>query len=173
MFAYRTTTGSATPLPNALLQTYVPSRSLRWTIVFIGLNYCTIPKEAQNHFHRFINCSHLVEWPPWLKPSSWILTHLQETARNTSLPSLFDPLTLALYSNSILSLKNTHTYLTLCQSHIYSLTASFSWKTNASFLFSILSTCFLLKKKKKKTLGFFFYLLIFFKKAPFYVYCVY
>ncbi len=28
--------------------------------------------------------------------SSWILTHFQETAKNTSLPSLFDPLTLAL-----------------------------------------------------------------------------
>ncbi len=37
-----------------------------------------------------------MEWPAQLNPSSWILTHLQETAKNTSPPSLFDPLTLAL-----------------------------------------------------------------------------
>ncbi len=45
----------------------------------------------------------LVEWPAQLNPSSWTLCHLQESTKNTSLPSLFDPLTLALYSNSILA----------------------------------------------------------------------
>ncbi len=45
---------------------------------------------------NLIKCSLLVEWPAQLNPSSWILSHLQETAKNTSLPSLFDPLTLAL-----------------------------------------------------------------------------
>ncbi len=44
----------------------------------------------------FINRSHLVEWTAQLSPSSWILTHLQETAKNTSVPSLFHPLILAL-----------------------------------------------------------------------------
>ncbi len=37
--------------------------------------------------------SHLVEWSAQLNPSSWILTHLQETAKYKSLSSLFDPLT--------------------------------------------------------------------------------
>ncbi len=40
------------------------------------------PKEAQIPFTDFfINCSHLVEWPAQLNPRSWILTHLQETAK--------------------------------------------------------------------------------------------
>ncbi len=61
-----------------------------------------------------------------------------------------------LYSNSILSIgllfiKKNPTHLTLYQLHIYSVTASWK-KTNTSFIFSILFTCFLLKK----TLGFFF-----------------
>ncbi len=55
-------------------------------------------------------------------------THLQETAKNTSLPSLFDPLTLALsiliifYISVVFLLKKKNTHLTLYQSHIYSLT---------------------------------------------------
>ncbi len=66
------------------------------------MHYCTILKRHKITFTDFfINCSHLVEWPAQLNPSSWLLTHLQETAKNTSLPSLFDPLTLAL---SILNL---------------------------------------------------------------------
>ncbi len=121
-----------------------------------------IPKRHKITFTDFfINCSHLVEWPAQLNPSSWILSHLQEilhlqeTAKNTSLPSLFDPLTLALsililfYLSVFFLFKKNHTHLTLYQLHIYSVTASFSWKTNTSFLLSILSTCFL---KKLKTL---------------------
>ncbi len=115
--------------------------------------------------------------------SSWILRHLQETAKNTSLPSLFDPLTLALsilipfYLSVFFLFKKKHTHLTLYQLHIYSVTASCSWKTNNSCLFSILCTCFLKKKKKKKKKKRFlfsiFNLLVFFKKKkPCYVYCV-
>ncbi len=156
MFAYKTTSGSAPLYLNSLLQTYVPSRSL----LQVNDTLLFIPKRHKITFTDFfINCSHLVEWPAQLNPSSWILTHLQETAKNTSLPSLFDPLTLALsililfyLSVFFLFKKNTYTHLTLYKLHIYSVTASCSWKTNTSFLFSILSTCFF----KKKTLGFFF-----------------
>ncbi len=116
-----------------------------------------------------------MEWPAQLNPSSWILSHLQETAKNT-LPSLFDPLTLALsiliYLSFYLKNKQTkkNTHLTLYQLHIYSLTASLSWKINTSFLFSILSTCFL---KKNKFLFSIFYLLVFLKKKKTcYVYCI-
>ncbi len=79
MFAYRTTSGSAPLYLNSLLQTYMPSRSLRSA----SEQRITVPsQEAQNPFHRlFIYCSHLVEWPAQLNPSSWILTHLQETAK--------------------------------------------------------------------------------------------
>ncbi len=106
---------------------------------------------------------------------SW--KHLQETTKNTSLPSLFDPLTLALsililFYLSVFFLFKKHTHLTLYQLHIYSLTASFSWKTNTSFLFSILSTCFF--KKNTRFIFSIFYLLVFFKKINknCYVYCV-
>ncbi len=105
----------------------------------------------------FINCSHLVEWPAQLNLSSWILTHLQETAKNTSLPSLFDPLTLALsirilfYLICLLFIKEKHTHLTLYRLHIYSLTASFSCKTNTMFLCSIFYIL-IFKKNKKKNL---------------------
>ncbi len=52
MFAYKTTSGSAPLYLNSLLQTYVPSRSLR------SANECRFivhPKEAQNHFHRLLH----------------------------------------------------------------------------------------------------------------------
>ncbi len=49
MFAYKTTTGSAPLYLNSLLQTYVPSRSLRSAVNVALLCH---PKEAQNHFHR-------------------------------------------------------------------------------------------------------------------------
>ncbi len=56
--------------------------------------YCAIPKRHKITFTDFfIKCSLLVEWPAQL---SWVLSHLQESPKNTYLPSLFDPLTLAL-----------------------------------------------------------------------------
>ncbi len=128
----------------------------KWTT-----HYCAIPKRHKITFTDFfINCSHLVEWPAQLNPSSWILSHLQETAKNTSLPSLFDPLTLALsililfyLSVFFLFKKKKNTHLTLHQLHIYSVTASFSWKTNTSCLFFYSIYLFL---KKQKTLDLFF-----------------
>ncbi len=52
MFAYKITSGSAPLYLNSILQTYVPSRSLR----------STIPKRHKITFTDFfINCSHLVE----------------------------------------------------------------------------------------------------------------
>ncbi len=48
MFAYKTITGSAPLYLNSLLQTYVPSRSLRFASErHIIVPYC----EAQNQFH--------------------------------------------------------------------------------------------------------------------------
>ncbi len=94
-FAYRTTSGSAPLYLNSLLQTYMPSRSLRSA----SERRITVPsqRDTKSLSHDFyINRSHLVEWPAQLNPSSWILTHLQETPKNTSLPSLSDPLTLAI-----------------------------------------------------------------------------
>ncbi len=80
---------------------------------------------------NYINCSLLVEWSAQLNLSSWVLNHLQESAKNTSLPSLFDPLTLALYYNSILRRKKK------CPLHSIHL----------------LTACFLKNKQKKLTLA--------------------
>ncbi len=128
-----------------------------WNIL---CSYClqwnTSQSKFRNHYFLFLFAFYLLSqlFLIWgciyiLNPSSWILSHLQESAKNTSLPSLFDPLTLALsililfYLSVFFLFKEKHTHLTLYQLHIYSVTASFSWKTNTSFLFSILSTCFL------------------------------
>ncbi len=93
-----------------------------------------------------------MEWPAQLNPSSWILTHLQETAKNTSLPSLFDPLTLALsilLLFYLIFLFKKHKHLTLYRLHIYSLTASFSCKTNTKFLISKFYILVFLNKNKQ------------------------
>ncbi len=52
MFAYRTTSCSAPLYLNSLLQTYMPSRSLRSASERRILYH---PKEAQNHFHRLFH----------------------------------------------------------------------------------------------------------------------
>ncbi len=107
----------------------------------------------------------LVEWPAQLNPSCWILSHLQESAKNTSLPSLFDPLTLAL-AILILFLKKTNKlvfliffvfYLFVFFLFIIQLTKSKkSSNTSLLYSFSILSV--------------FFSFII--KKQTCYVYCV-
>ncbi len=146
MFAYKTTSGSA-PL-NSVLQTCVPS----WSLCSASERRFIVPskKHKTTSTDFYINCSLLVELPAQLNPSSRVLSQLQET----SPPSLSDPLTLALSILILFNLSKKNTHTTLYQLHIYSLTASFSWKTNTSFRFSILSTCFL--KKTQKTQGFFF-----------------
>ncbi len=94
MFAYKTTTGSAHLYLSSLLQTYVP---LEACVLQVNDALLFIPKRHKITFTDFyIKCSHLVEWPAELNLSSWVLNHLQESVKNTSLPSLFDPLTLAL-----------------------------------------------------------------------------
>ncbi len=94
IFAYKTTTCSAPLYLNSVLHTYVPSRSLRSAS---ERHIIVHPKETQNHFHRVLH----ELFPPGVmtcptQSSSWVLKNLQESAKNTSLPSLFDPLTLAL-----------------------------------------------------------------------------
>ncbi len=57
-----------------LMQRWVCSR-------FIGA-VLFIPKRQKVTFTDFyIKCSFLVEWPAQLNPSSWILSHLQESAK--------------------------------------------------------------------------------------------
>ncbi len=52
MFSYRTTSGSAPLYLNSLLQTYMPSRSLRSA----SERRITVhPKETQDHFHRLFH----------------------------------------------------------------------------------------------------------------------
>ncbi len=106
------------------------------------------PKEIQNHFQGLLH---------ELFPSGGMTQSLPIFKKRLN-TSLFDPLTLALSIIILFYLcfyfKNTH--LTLYQMHIYSLTASFSCKTNSRFIF--------------------FYILVFLKttttKTPSYVCCV-
>ncbi len=125
MFAYKTTSGSAHLYLNSVLQTYVP---LEAYVLQVNVALLFIPKRHKITFTDFyINCSHLVEWPAQLNPSSWILSHLQESAKITSLPSLFDPLTLALsililFDLSVFFLfkKNPHTLDPLSTAYSFS-----------------------------------------------------
>ncbi len=140
MFAYRSTSGSAPLYLNSLLQTYMPSRSLRSA----SERRITVPSQRGT---KLLSQTFSLTVPIWwndleLNPSSWILTHLQETAKNTSLPSLFDPLTLALsililfYLSILFLFKKTHKHLTLYQLRIYFLTPSFFFfKLTLSFFF--------------------------------------
>ncbi len=110
-----------------------------------------------------VNVRHKVWSTLKLISSSWVFRHLQESAKNTSLPSLFDPLTLALYSNSILLKKKTSFsnlfvfYILVFFLFIIKLTKAIkSSNTSLLYSFSILSVFFLLYNLKK----------------PCYVYCV-
>jgi len=93
MFAYKTTSGSAPLYLNSVLQTYVPFRSLR-----SASERCIIAPSQRDTTSLsqtfFINGSLLVEGPAQLNPRSRV-SHIQEMAKNISLPFLFDPLTLA------------------------------------------------------------------------------
>ncbi len=93
MFAYKTTSGSAPLYLNSVLQTYVP---LEACVLQVNRALLFIPKRHKITFTDFyIKCSLLVEMT-WTHQSSWILSHLQQSAKNISLPSLLGPLTLAL-----------------------------------------------------------------------------
>ncbi len=88
--------------------------------------------------------------------------HLQETAKTHLFIFIWPSNSSTLYSHFIWSNLSSfffffYTHLTLYQLHIYSLTASFSCKTNTRLIFSIF---YILVFKKKK------------KKHPSYMYCV-
>ncbi len=130
MFAYRITYCSAHLYLNSLLQTYMPSRSLHSA----SERQITVPSQRGT---KSLSQTFSLTVPIWWNdlPNSIRVAeslHLQETAKNTSLPSLFDPLTLAL---SILNLFDP--FCLFIKNSSYSLTASFSCKTNTRFLFSI------------------------------------
>ncbi len=152
MFAFKTTSGSAPLHLNSVLQTYAPLEAL-FALLFI-------PK-----WHK-ITLSHEI-FPPDL-----VLNHLQETAKSTSLPSLFDPLSLAnciliLFFKKRVPFRLAHYSFTNCLS-----LASLMFLCSVCFLFIIQLT----KAKKASLALFFFYSMCFHllynKKIPCYVYCV-
>ncbi len=113
IFAYKTTSGSAPLYLNSVLQTYVPSRSLR----FVSEWHIIIPSQRGTKSLSQPFSSTVPTWWNDLPNSIRAASHLQETAKNTSLPSLFDPLTLALsililfyLSVFFLFKKHTHTH---------------------------------------------------------------
>ncbi len=93
MFAYKTTTGTAPLYLNLLVQTYVPSRSLRkWTTPCVA-----IPKRYQITLtDLFLDCAQLVEWPSDLNSNSWVFSHFQKTSKKTSFSPAPDQLILTL-----------------------------------------------------------------------------
>ncbi len=97
MFAYRTTTGSAPLYLNSLLQTYMPSRSVH------PANECRFVVPSQRGTKSFSLAFNVPSWWNDLPDS----IHLQETAKNTPLPTLFIPLTLALSFLILFFKKNT------------------------------------------------------------------
>ncbi len=157
MFAYRNTSGTAPLYLNSLRQTYVRSRSLHSA----SEQRITVPSQRGT---KSLSQTFSLTVPIWWNDLPNSIRAAESLAifkkRLKHISSIFirPSNSSTLYSNLILSnqssfyKKNTH--LTLYQLHIYSLTASFSCKTNTRFLFSI------------------FYILVFLKKKPSYVYCV-
>ncbi len=90
MFAYKTTTGSAPLYLNSLPQTYVPSRSLRSA----SERRFTVPSQrGTKSFSQTFK----------LKSEQLILSHLQESAKNTSLPFYFQALSILKKSKKLTS----------------------------------------------------------------------
>ncbi len=140
MFAYKTTTGSAPLYLNSLLQIYVPSRSL----CSASERRFIVPSQIGT---KSLSQTFKLTVPSWWNdlPNS-ILSHLQESAKNTSIPSLFDPLTLAtLYYNSIIF------FLFIIQLTKATKKASKQYSLLYSFCILSLFFFYIIKKKKKKT----------------------
>ncbi len=95
MFAYKTTTGSVPLYLNSLLQTYVPSRSLHSA----SEQHIIVPSQRGT---KSLSLTFTLTVPSlWNELPNSIraaesLAIFKKTAKNTSLQSLFDPLTLAL-----------------------------------------------------------------------------
>ncbi len=82
MFSYRSTSVSAPLYLNSLLQTCVPSRSLRSA----SERHITVPSQRDTtSLSLTFTLTVPIWWPAQLNPSSGVLTHLQETPKNTSL----------------------------------------------------------------------------------------
>ncbi len=103
MFAYRTTSGSASLYLNSILQTYMPSRSLRSA----SERRITVPSQRGT---KSLSLTFSLTVPTWwndlpnsISRAAESLPIFKKRQKNTSLPFLFDPLTLAL---SILILFN-------------------------------------------------------------------
>ncbi len=78
MFAYKTTIGPAPLYLNLLVQTYVPSRSLRKWTTPCG----AIPKRVPNHSHGpFPGLCPAGGWPSDLNSNSWVFSHFQKTSK--------------------------------------------------------------------------------------------
>ncbi len=112
---------------NSLLQTYVPSR-----ILHSASERCIIVPSQRGT--KSLSQTFTLTVPSWWNdlPNSIqaaeSFSHLQESGKNTSLPSLFDPLTLAI-SILILFLKKEDKLPLLDLDSIHLLTACFLKKT--------------------------------------------
>ncbi len=152
MFAYKTILWLCTVYLNSLLQTYMPSRSL----CSASERRITVPSQrATKSLSQTFTLTVPIWWPAQLNPSSRVLTIFKKRLKHISSIFIWLSNSSTLYSNSIWSnlysfyLKK-HKHLTLYQLHIYSLTASFSCKTNTvSFFLYFTYSCF--KEKRKKT----------------------
>ncbi len=148
MFAYRTTSGSALLYLNSLLQTYMPSRSLRSA----SEQRIIVPSQRDT---KLLSLTFSLTVPSWWNDLSnsiraaESLPIFKKRLKHISSIFIWPPNSSTLYSNSTYYLssfyiKNTH--LNIYQLHIYSLTASFSC---TKFLFSIFYILLFIKKNKK------------------------
>ncbi len=142
MFAYKTTSGSAPLYLNSVLQTYVPSRSLRSA----SERRIIVPSQRGT---KSLSLTFSLTVPSWwndLPNSIWAAESLaifKKRLKHISSIFIWPSNSSTLYSNCILSIcllfiyinKKKHTHLTLYQLHIYSVTASFYWKTTLAFFF--------------------------------------
>ncbi len=103
MFAYRTTSGSAPLYLNSLLQTYMPSRSLHSA----SERHIIVPSQrGTKSLSQTFSLTVPIWWndlPNSIRAAESLPIFKKRLQKNTSLQSLFDPLTLALYSNKIVS----------------------------------------------------------------------
>ncbi len=116
MFAYRTTSGSAPLYLNS-----VPMCPIEAGIQQVNDALLYHLKETQNHFHRLIN----ELFSSGDLPNSILAAESLPSSRNTSLPSLFDPLALSIiiifYISILFLFKHTHIFdHTLSSAYLFS-----------------------------------------------------
>ncbi len=158
MFAYKTTTGSAPLYLNSLFQTYVP---LEASILQMNVALLFIPKR-----HKSLSQTFTLNFPSWWNdlpnsiPAAESLDIFKKRIK-TSLPSLFDPLTLALSILILFFKKKQKKLVPFFDLHSIHLLLVFlkTKQLTLAFLIFLYSIRFL-----------FIYYII--KKNPCYVYCV-